>query len=584
VSFGSVRAGQNPIFRRFRAFLGCLFAFLFFSLGANSQGLASPADYTSSPKEESTPPASSPGTPELPRVVVDTTMPDTVHYLVVTACVKNCDYPNLPAALSNTSCADGLVVKLKAGETYMVSDYTLPVKKCNGNWIIIESDQIASLPPPGTRVTPADAERMPKLTSGNDASPVFETRVPSHHYRFIGLEFTTNINGYGTYLILKKGDNYVVDRCYLHGKPSIAVTRGVILDANYSAVIDSDLSDFHVPSGQAESQAILVPGDETGPLKIDNNYLEAATENVLVGGGGDGNAHDVAITHNHFFKLLSWRPEDPHYVGMHWGVKNLLEFKAAQRVLVEGNLLEYSWGGPAILFTPRLQNGPTDRVEDITFRNNLVRHAIEGFLIVGWDGDCGPSSACVSGGKKITWEYNTQGVQVHRILIENNLWEDLGIHWTSETPVWAFSMMYGASDVRVVHNTFLNDNGFARVGASPKMTGCQIRDNIFGHTHYGLVSIYVASGGSGTDALEQSCTDYIFLKNALVGAKIGDPPYPKTTINLTDWAAVKFVNLPGGDYHLREDSRLHKAATDGKDVGADIDAIYKATRGVSASH
>jgi hypothetical protein len=36
----------------------------------------------------------------------------------------------------------------------------------------------------------------------------------------------------------------------------------------------------------------------------------------------------------------------------------------------------------------------------------------------------------------------------------------------------------------------------------------------------------------------------------------------------------------GGDYHLQSSSRYKRAGTDGKDVGADVDAINSAIAGV----
>jgi hypothetical protein len=40
---------------------------------------------------------------------------------------------------------------------------------------------------------------------------------------------------------------------------------------------------------------------------------------------------------------------------------------------------------------------------------------------------------------------------------------------------------------------------------------------------------------------------------------------------------VGFVNLSGGDYHLAASSFYNNKATDGKDPGADIDAVIGAT-------
>jgi hypothetical protein len=98
-------------------------------------------------------------------------------------------------------------------------------------------------------------------------------------------------------------------------------------------------------------------------------------------------------------------------------VKNLLELKNAQRVLIEGNLLEHNWGmgqvGFAVLFTVRNDGGqaPWAVVEDVTFANNVVRHAAGGVSIHGYD-SINPTQ----------WS--------QRILIRNNLFEDVdGKKW-----------------------------------------------------------------------------------------------------------------------------------------------------------
>ena len=144
------------------------------------------------------------------------------------------------------------------------------------------------------------------------------------------------------------------------------------------AVINSYLSDFKEVG--ADSQAIS-GWNGPGPFKIENNYLEAAGENVMFG-GADPAVHglvpsDIEIVRNHFAKPLRWKMDHPSYEGTPWAVKNLFELKNARRVLVEGNLLEHNWphaqNGFAILFTPRNQDGraPWSVVEDVTFRNNV---------------------------------------------------------------------------------------------------------------------------------------------------------------------------------------------------------------------
>jgi hypothetical protein len=44
---------------------------------------------------------------------------------------------------------------------------------------------------------------------------------------------------------------------------------------------------------------------------------------------------------------------------------------------------------------------------------------------------------------------------------------------------------------------------------------------------------------------------------------------------------VQFVDAKSGDFHLKPTSRYHNAGTDGKDIGADINAVMTATAGVA---
>src|SRR4029077_15130966 len=111
-----------------------------------------------------------------------------------------------------------------------------------------------------------------------------------------------------------------------------------------------------------------------------------------------------------FLKPLSWRVGSPSYAGDHWSVKNLLEIKNAQRVLVTGNILENNWMdsqiGTAFLLTPRTESGkaPWAVAQDITFAYNTLRHSAGGINIAGTD-DGDP--------RKV--------VRTKRVLIQNNL-------------------------------------------------------------------------------------------------------------------------------------------------------------------
>jgi hypothetical protein len=76
-------------------------------------------------------------------------------------------------------------------------------------------------------------------------------------------------------------------------------------------------------------------------------------------------------------------------------------------------------------------------------------------------------------------------------------------------------------------------------------------------------------------------SSYAFAANAIIGASAAQWPsknfFPGTA------TAVRFVNYNGGnggDYHLQPSSPYKGKGTDGKDLGADLDAIHSATAGV----
>jgi hypothetical protein len=202
----------------------------------------------------------------------------------------------------------------------------------------------------------------------------------------------------------------------IHGDPK-GGRRGVALNGRELAVINSHVSDFK--EAGADSQAIA-GWNGPGPIRIENNYLEAAGENVMFGGADPSIDRlvpsDIEILRNHMSKPLRWKADHPSYEGTPWAVKNLFELKNARRVLVDGNVLEHNWphaqNGFAILFTVRNQDGraPWSIVEDVIFRKNALRHVAAGFNILGRDD-------------------NHDSGQTQRIWIHNNVMTDVGGTW-----------------------------------------------------------------------------------------------------------------------------------------------------------
>ena len=128
----------------------------------------------------------------------------------------------------------GDIITLDAGTIYS-GNFNVPAKSNPSNkWIYIISSKYANLPPPGTRVSPADAANMPKIVTPNSVDTT-ELLSGANHYRFVGLEIYSASNvGYTTGGLINSHaaltnlpDSITVDRCYIHGSPSIKVQRGV---------------------------------------------------------------------------------------------------------------------------------------------------------------------------------------------------------------------------------------------------------------------------------------------------------------------------------------------------------------------
>ena len=364
------------------------------------------------------------GPAELPRIYIQSSLADTPASEAVTLVPKG---GNLQTALDNANCGD--TIHLQAGASF-TGVFTFPAKNCSdSNWIIVRTSSADSaLPPEGTRLTPcyAGITSLPGrpsfhcaatqnvtaklIMSATSGSGPIVFASGANHYRLIGLEVTrqqgtpavtslASIQSQGTM------DHIVFDRVWMHGTAQDETTRGVeLVGGTYISIVDSFFTDFHCISVSGfcgDAQAILggLGNNPMGPYQILDNFLEASGENIMFGGGGATfTPADVEIRRNHMFKPLIWMRGQPGYVGGTNGnafvVKNLFELKNGQRVLLDGNIMEGSWGGFSqvgfgLLLTPRDQgNGhggnvcPKCQVTDVTIRNMTISHVAAGLQIV----------------------------------------------------------------------------------------------------------------------------------------------------------------------------------------------------------
>jgi hypothetical protein len=466
---------------------------------------------------------------------------------------------NLQQAIDAAAPGDTLL--LEAGASF-VGNFVLPAKSGNTFITIRSETPDDQLPPAGTRVSPLDAPRLAKLRSPNER-PALQTDPGAHHWRLQFLEFSPNATPGSDIIRLGDGSSQQssveqaarhieIDRCYIHGDAVVGQKRGIALNSAHTRIINSYLSDFKLV-GQ-DTQAIA-GWNGPGPFLIENNYLEASGENVMFGGADPSIPglvpSDITMRNNHVTKPTDWRRE-------RWTVKNLLELKNARRVLIEDNLFEHNWQaaqpGPAILFTPRNQDGtaPWSGVRDVMFRRNVVRHVAAALNILGSDNNH-PSAV-------------TTNIAIHHNLVvevDHRAWGGSG----------AFLLIGdGARMISVEHNTVMQSGAVATVYGRPT-TGFIFRNNL---VRFNTLGIKGDGRASGADTLSTYLPGAIVTNNAFAEAP-ANAAYPAG--NLFPSSAVfaaQFRDYFGGDYSLAPNSAYHGAATDGSALGVHTELLSHA--------
>jgi len=580
--------------------------------------LASPLRAATSGQSSASNSKNSDGPAELPREYAKSSLKDTPAG-GKTWMVRSGE--NLELVLASASCGD--IIQLQAGATFS-GKFVVPAKSCDdSHWIIIRtSAPDSSLPPEGTRLTPcyagvsslagrpqwncaSTANVLARIEfNGNGGSGPLIFPIGANHYRLIGLEVTRPASSAAVYDLIEfdgPADHLVFDRLWIHGTAQSDTVRGIFLGpSRYVAVVDSSFTDFHCvakssPCGDTQAINGGIGAGPMGPYKIVNNFLEAAGENILFGGGGATmTPKDIEIRHNHMFKPLTWMKGQAGFVGGTDGnpfiVKNLFELKNAQRVLLEGNIMENSWGGFtqvgfAILLTPKNPGGTTPcatcQVTDVTIRYNSISHVGAGLQI---------ANALAN---NITPGVDGQRYSIHDIIID-----DIdGVKYNGTSDFAQVSVQAGEpllQNVTINHVTAFPSHTLFLIGDMVATSG-QMKNFVFTNSivNAGIYPVWSIGGGPANCAFHESplttftaCfSSSAFAANAIIAAPPANPAaaWPPKNFFPTSAAAIRFVNYKGGnggDYHLQSSSPYKGKGTDGKDLGADVDAVRSATAGV----
>ncbi len=190
--------------------------------------------------------------------------------------------------------------------------------------------------------------------------------------------------------------------------------------------------------------------------------------------------------------------KQPSWRGQGYAVKNLIEFKNAQRVTIDGNVLEYNWSGGqsghAIVLTPRNQDGgaPWSIVQGITITNNVIRHVSGVLNVLGTD-------------------YRFPSQPLSDVVFRNNLVVDLSAaNWGGAGQLLLTS---GRRNLTLDHNTVFTDGTSVVYADGAPVYGFTFTNNIVPDNSWAVMG---AGSSEGTGTLNTFFPNVTFLRNVIV--------------------------------------------------------------------
>jgi hypothetical protein len=437
---------------------------------------------------------------------------------------------------------------------------------------------------------------MPKIYTTNSTSAI-ATAKHADYWKFVGVEFHTTHQpkDVPTYAITAFGldgpyglniqtlaelpEHIYFDRCYLHGNTVGSVRRAILANCVDFTCINSFIDEIHELG--IDNQCIMAYNGP-GPFWIENNFLEAACENLLFGGAHASAENmapaDIVETRNFMSKDFTWWSGCAAigftFGGVAWWCKNTTECKDARRIQIYGNVIENSWAmnqDGAIIVMQSVDDssgaGPWALVKDLEIYNNIIRNGASAFSVGG----------------RIT--YSMMGSNFH---FHHNLCYNLTTTFGSAKAVGLSSgsgfppATVPFDGVVIDHNTFDNDGVFAVLNSmGDTFTGMRLTNNLVrapGNIAdpgewYNAGIIGSGAGGWSEAFAVYAPTGVVCTKN-IVGTYAPQPSMPAGNERITPevWAA-QFVDRTGRNYALVPGSPYKNAATDGTDIGCNLSLL-----------
>lgn len=556
-----------------------------------------------------------------------------------TVCAQGCDFTSPQPAIQwavaqQAALCQDVVLELAAGEVFE-GVFLLPEKSC-GRYIRLRSSRLGELPA-GVRVHPSQAPLLAhlRLPAALGTDRVIQVNRGGY-WAIEGLEISQPPNPLLNYGLIEIGQyaptanrvsllphHIIIDRCYIHGQPQqIGPVRGIFVNALHVEIVNSYISEI---KAQVDAQAIASL-QSPGPLRIQNNFLEASGMSFLTGGGSPSGQSLIYVPGlaqragrffgNHLSKKPEWLrteselpPTGPCLPGSYhfqlapanqwfvcatnglwqttstgvasYSIKNNWELKDGQAYQLAGNLIENSWqqaqNGFGILLN---QSGNRTRnydITDVVIRGNRLRRVNTGFAM-------GNLNYLEPDGITLT----------RRVQVENNTFS-LGDSFLRTAPQIsrAFTVIE-SEDVRLARNTLHFAGYIHGVYSSgdylpyPTLTGFHsIAENVLDSSDWPAAGLFgwwfIFNGGFAstcgvTSQMPRRDGVVVFTRNVAAGPGLtsqGDcpvsglaPVFPPDHLLVPNLASV--LNDPAqGDLRVRDGHPAQGAASDGGDLGAD---------------
>lgn len=357
---------------------------------------------------------------------------------------------------------------------------------------------------------------------------VFQFAQRSSYYRLVGLAFNSTAAAMGE--MIRIGDSE--DANLANVPHHIDIDRNIFLGGSNGQKrgIAANGSDLNITRnycgniyGNGQDSQCVAMWSTPGRIVIRDNYLESASEPILIGGtppAGPGLVPDyVMVERNTITHKAAWKTDSSK------PVKNLFEIKFGKHITVRENTLYGHWPGGqpgyAIVFTVAVN---TDRpggcpecvMEDVLFERNIVKDVSAGININGHD------YANASGAMK-------------RLTVRNNLFL---INATKNGGNGLFMLISSEPEEVIVENNTVVTDGYSFVsgyygdkflpGATKAVTagpikGFVFRNNIVTSQEYG---IFTPEGTQGRNIL--TFFPGIVLENNLIFDNPDTAKYPGT--------------------------------------------------------